>query len=482
MDAISNITLSAGLTVQPSSTSSSSSSLFPTPSSSPLDDSVIDTGEGLYDSYLPAYDVMLDYEVPLDQIPDTTQGNAFFVATIVIAVVLVVIILVCGVGNCLFIAALARYKKLRNLTNLLIANLAVSDVLVAVVCCPFLMDYYVVKQLSWEHGLVLCASINYLRTVSLYVSTNALLAIAVDRYMAIVHPLRPRMKHQTAYCLILGVWVVPVLISIPAAYFASETKYPTHGNGGHSNSDYHASISTSSISLSTGFSDGGAGGGGGVTGGYGGTRNHKTFCAQIWPVDRQAIYRSYFLLVFAAEFLGPVAVMFACYVRVSRELWFKGMPGFPTEQLRRRLRRRRRTVLVLMAVLVAYVLCWAPYYGFALLRDFYPTLISRGRHSLVVFYVVECIAMSNGVINTLCFVSVRRARCPWGRRRRTLGGSGAGGARGSRGTTNWTMVTGKEGNDITMGKVVMVDEDGDGDDDDGDMDPGTETADATEMR
>lgn len=219
--------------------------------------------------------------------------------------------------------------------------------------------------------------------------------------------------------------------------------------------------------------------------------------------------------MFAAEFLGPVAVMFACYVRVSRELWFKGMPGFPTEQLRRRLRRRRRTVLVLMAVLVAYVLCWAPYYGFALLRDFYPTLISRGRHSLVVFYVVECIAMSNGVINTLCFVSVRRARCPWGRRRRTLGsgggggrdggegrwwwgwgwfpcgsqgggggvgGSGAGGARGSRGTTNWTMVTGKEGNDITMGKVVMVDEDGDGDDDDGDMDPGTETADATEMR
>jgi hypothetical protein len=43
------------------------------------------------------------------------------------------------------------------------------------------MDYYVVRQLSWEHGHVLCASINYLRTVSLYVSTNALLAIAIDR-------------------------------------------------------------------------------------------------------------------------------------------------------------------------------------------------------------------------------------------------------------------------------------------------------------
>lgn len=135
------------------------------------------------DASMASYD--LDYGIPAEEIPDTTQGRAFFVATIVIAVVLVCIILVCGVGNCLFIVGLARYKQLRNLTNLLIANLAVSDILVAVVCCPFLLDYYVVKQLSWDHGLVLCASTNYLRTVSLYVSTNALLAIAVDR--CVVH-------------------------------------------------------------------------------------------------------------------------------------------------------------------------------------------------------------------------------------------------------------------------------------------------------
>ncbi|GLD67707.1 prokineticin receptor 1-like protein [Lates japonicus] len=277
----------------------------------------------------------LDYEIPLDEIPDTTQGQAFFVATIVIAVVLVGIMLL-------------------------------SDVLVAVVCCPFLLDYYVVKQLSWDDGLLLCASTNYLRTVSLYVSTNALLAIAVDRYMAILYPLKPRMKHQTAYCVILTVWIVPIFIAIPSAYMASETTYP-HVEG----------------------------------------RTHKTFCAQIWPVDQQVYYRSYFLLIFFLEFLGPVTVMAVCYSQISRELWFKDVPGFQTEQIRKRLQRRRRTVVVLILVLVAYVLCWAPYYGFALLRDFYPTLISRDRNSLVAFYIIECIAMSNGVINTLCFVSVQ---------------------------------------------------------------------------
>ncbi|KAF7650761.1 hypothetical protein LDENG_00121060 [Lucifuga dentata] len=184
--------------------------------------------------------------------------------------------------------------------------------------------------------------------------------------MVIVYPLKPRMKHQTAYCVILTVWIVPIFISIPSAYMASETAYP-HEEG----------------------------------------HTHKIFCAQIWPIDQQIYYRSYFLLIFALEFMGPVTIMTICYIQISRELWFKNVPGFQTEQIRKRLQKRRRTVAVLILVLVAYVLCWAPYYGFTLLRDFYPTLISRDRNSLVAFYIIECIAMSNGVINTLCFVRVQ---------------------------------------------------------------------------
>lgn len=188
----------------------------------------------------------------------------------------------------------------------------------------------------------------------------------VGRYMAILHPLRPRMKHQMACCVILVVWIIPIFISIPSAYMASEMTYP-HGDGGA----------------------------------------FKTFCAQIWPVDQQVYYRTYFLLIFTLEFIVPVTVMAICYIQICRELWFKDLPGFQTVQIRKRLFKRRRTVVALILVLAAYILCWAPYYGFALLRDFYPTLISRDRNSLVAFYIIECIAMSNGIINTLCFMSVR---------------------------------------------------------------------------
>uniref|UniRef100_A0A8C4T8Z1 Prokineticin receptor 1b n=2 Tax=Erpetoichthys calabaricus TaxID=27687 RepID=A0A8C4T8Z1_ERPCA len=307
----------------------------------------------------------VSYDDAEDDIMDITQGKSFFAATIVIGVVLICIMLVCGIGNILFIVALARYKKLRNLTNLLIANLAISDFIVSIVCCPFLVDYYVVKQLSWHHGLVLCASVNYLRTVSLYVSTNALLAIAVDRYLAIVHPLRPRMKYQTAYCLITGVWIIPILIAVPSAYFSTEMSIP------HSRS------------------------------------NSKIFCGQIWPFDQKLYYRSYFLVIFGIEFVAPVLVMALCYTRISMELWFKSVPGFQTKQIKKRLRCRRKTVMVLIGILTAYILCWAPYYGYGILRDFYPAVILRDRNYLIAYYIIECIAMSNSMINTLCFVSVK---------------------------------------------------------------------------
>ncbi|XP_075720653.1 prokineticin receptor 1 [Rhinoderma darwinii] len=310
---------------------------------------------------LPDYNYS-DYELDDD---DVTKTRTFYAAKIVIGVALVCIMLICGIGNFIFIAALARYKKLRNLTNLLIANLAISDFIVAIVCCPFEMDYYVVKQLSWEHGHILCASVNYLRTVSLYVSTNALLAIAVDRYLAIVHPLKPRMNYQTASFLIALVWIISLLIAIPSAYFATETVLFIVEN------------------------------------------QEKIFCGQIWPVDQRIYYKSYFLFIFAIEFVGPVLTMTLCYARISRELWFKTVPGFQTEQIRKRLRCRRKTVLVLMCILTAYVLCWAPFYGFTIVRDFFPTVFVKEKHFLSAFYIVECIAMSNSMINTMCFVTVK---------------------------------------------------------------------------
>ncbi|XP_069502420.1 prokineticin receptor 2-like [Ambystoma mexicanum] len=293
-------------------------------------------------------------------------NQAFFTARLFIGLVLVCVMMVCGIGNLIFLTTLLCYRKRWNVTNLLIANLAISDFIVAIVCCPFEMDYYVVRQQSWAFGNALCAAVTYVRTVSLYVSTNALLAIAVDRYLVIVHPLKPRMDGQTACGVLALIWLIAFLIAIPSAYFTTETIFDN--------------LQESSS---------------------------KVFCGQIWPADRIVFYQSYFLFLMAAEFLVPVLAMTLCYIHICRELWFKDLPGVQTEQIRGRLRARRRTVMVLIGVLLAYILCWTPFYGYALIRDFFPTVLLRERYSITAYYMVECIAISNSMINTFFFVAVK---------------------------------------------------------------------------
>lgn len=117
-----------------------------------------------------------------EDVPDLTRGPVFLGASLLMGAVLVVIVAVCGVGNLVFVVSLVRSRRLRSLADRLIVSLALSDALVAL-CCPLLLDYYTLQGLSWRHGLGLCAAVSYIRTLSLHVSTNALLAIAADRYV-----------------------------------------------------------------------------------------------------------------------------------------------------------------------------------------------------------------------------------------------------------------------------------------------------------
>uniref|UniRef100_A0A8C9UZC7 Prokineticin receptor 2-like n=1 Tax=Scleropages formosus TaxID=113540 RepID=A0A8C9UZC7_SCLFO len=293
-----------------------------------------------------------------------TGDRAHLAVRAVIGVALAAIMLVCGVGNGMFVCALARCKQLRSLTNLLIANLAVSDLLVALVCCPFEMHYYVVRELSWSFGPVMCSAVTYLRSVSLYVSTDALLAIAVDRYLVIVHPLRPKMSLQRAWCVLATTWILSLLVALPSAYFSTQTVFDS----------FHDSP------------------------------GHKTYCVQIWTADKATLYKSYFLFLFVVQFLLPVLGMSGCYACICQELWFKRLPGVQTDQVQAQLKARRKTVMLLLGILVTFIICWVPYYCYSLIRDFFPGLLLRVTHSVSVYYLVECIAMSNSIMNTVFFV------------------------------------------------------------------------------
>jgi len=73
---------------------------------------------------------------------------------------------------------------------------------------------------GWALGQATCALANLALTAFVYVSTFTMTAIAVDRYVVILHPLRPRMSVAVGLVVVAVTWVVAVFMSLPFAIFA----------------------------------------------------------------------------------------------------------------------------------------------------------------------------------------------------------------------------------------------------------------------
>lgn len=98
---------------------------------------------------------------------------------IFIGVTFSLVFVICGLGDSILCYLVFTQQRLRTVTNLLIANLAASDALVAIFCVPFILVYY--EKQDWIWGKFMCQLVGTLKDVSFYVSINTLLVIAVDR-------------------------------------------------------------------------------------------------------------------------------------------------------------------------------------------------------------------------------------------------------------------------------------------------------------
>lgn len=58
------------------------------------------------------------------------------------------------------------------------------------------------------------------QAISIFVSAYTLVAISVDRYLAIIYPLRPRMTRLQAKVIIGAVWLLALLTTLPIAVFS----------------------------------------------------------------------------------------------------------------------------------------------------------------------------------------------------------------------------------------------------------------------
>nr|CAI5827103.1 unnamed protein product [Callosobruchus analis] len=116
-------------------------------------------------------------------------------------------------GNLLVIVSVMRHRKLRIITNYYVISLALADMLVAMFAMTFNASVQIYER--WLFGYFMCDVWN---SLDVYFSTSSILhlcCISVDRYYAIVKPLKYTltMTKKVVALMILNTWISPAIIS-----------------------------------------------------------------------------------------------------------------------------------------------------------------------------------------------------------------------------------------------------------------------------
>ncbi|XP_052463177.1 trace amine-associated receptor 13c-like, partial [Carassius gibelio] len=127
--------------------------------------------------------------------------------------------------NLLVIISISHFKKLHTPTNLIILSLAVADMLVG-----FVMPIEATRliEMCWHFGDTFCGVFLVITGLLISASLYNLTLIAVDRYVAVCHPLLYQQKITTTKTLIIicicWMWSSAYNIS-----FATDPSSRTHG-------------------------------------------------------------------------------------------------------------------------------------------------------------------------------------------------------------------------------------------------------------
>ncbi|XGW03652.1 hypothetical protein V3C99_015098 [Haemonchus contortus] len=248
------------------------------------------------------------------------------------------------VGNIGVIFFTFGHRKLQTVQNMFILNLALADLIVCMFSLPLTPVTSIYK--NWYFGELMCHSLPWIQGASVFVATFSLAAIAIDRYMMVVTPHQSRMTAPHARLVMVCLWVISGLITLPYSWFMTLEEHE------------------------------------GLCG---------KFCTEAWPNAR--LRQAYTVFVLITQFFLPFVIMFYCYSKIFKHLRRRtqarirkmnersliltaSMPVLTTvkrkmdanvdilEQCRQRcvlLRQTRRNTVVLVLMVSFFFIAWCPH-------------------------------------------------------------------------------------------------------------------------
>ena len=106
-------------------------------------------------------------------------------------------------------------RRMRSITNFFLANLAVADLCVGIFCIYQTLTNYLMN--SWQLGNLLCKVYMFVQSLSYTASIMILVVVCIERYLAIVHPIKCRsILTRTRLRIVIGiVWLLAGVYASP---------------------------------------------------------------------------------------------------------------------------------------------------------------------------------------------------------------------------------------------------------------------------
>ncbi|CAL8358143.1 unnamed protein product [Boreogadus saida] len=304
----------------------------------------------------------------LRSVPFEGGGGALLTALVSLAVT------VAGLaGNALAVYVVLCHAKMKTVTNIYLLNLAVADALY-VAGLPLLTAQNVLSY--WPFGSFLCRVVMTADSMTQFTSIFCLTVMSVDRYLAVVHPVRStRWRHpRVAKGVSAAVWAVSFVVVLPVVIF----------------SDVQETFNS---------------------------------CNMIWPEPKNVWSTAFILYTATLGFFGPLFIICLCYLLIVIKVKSSGMrAGFT----KRRRSERKVTRMVVVIVLV-FVLCWLPFFVINIVN--LVVIIPESSAAAGVYFFSVVLSYANSCANPLLYgflsdnfrQSFKKVLCVRSLRRKTNG-------------------------------------------------------------
>uniref|UniRef100_A0A8R1DS98 G_PROTEIN_RECEP_F1_2 domain-containing protein n=1 Tax=Caenorhabditis japonica TaxID=281687 RepID=A0A8R1DS98_CAEJA len=117
-------------------------------------------------------------------------------------------------GNFTVMWIILYHRQMRSVTNYYLFNLAVADASISVFNTGFSWsyNYYYV----WKFGGFYCRINNLMGITPICASVFTMIVMSIERYYAIIHPLKKRPGRRSTVTIIIMIWLLAFLFGVPA--------------------------------------------------------------------------------------------------------------------------------------------------------------------------------------------------------------------------------------------------------------------------